>query len=226
MSSVESTRRFAINVDTRRPGEVDTTYAAGVDPASPNAAARRAQAGVHDSGTFALGGELGVHRIGFGTMQLTGPGSGARLETARVPSTCSARPPSESGPVRHRGLLRPGRRRGSAPRGAPPYRDQTVIATKGGFVRTGPAQWHPLARPEYLRQQVEMSLRRLRVDRIDLYQLHRIDPQVPLEDSIGELRDLQAEGKIRHIGMSEVGVAELDRARAITPSSRSRTGTT
>jgi aryl-alcohol dehydrogenase-like predicted oxidoreductase len=94
-----------------------------------------------------------------------------------------------------------------------PYRKGLVIATKGGLVRTGPNQWHPVGRPEYLHQEVEMSLRRLRLERIDLYQLHRIDPQVPLEDSLGKLQELQKAGKIRHIGLSEVKPDEIERAR-------------
>jgi aryl-alcohol dehydrogenase-like predicted oxidoreductase len=97
-----------------------------------------------------------------------------------------------------------------------PYEGIT-IATKGGLTRTGPGEWHPVGRPEYLRQCVEMSLRRLDVDTIDLYQLHRIDPQVPLEDQLGALADMQTAGKIRHIGLSEVGVEQIRAARQIAP---------
>jgi aryl-alcohol dehydrogenase-like predicted oxidoreductase len=98
-----------------------------------------------------------------------------------------------------------------------PYTDDLVIATKAGFARTGPGGWVPLGRPEYLRQQVELSLRNLGLERIDLLQLHRIDPKVPLEDQIGELAKLQAEGKIRHIGLSEVGVEQIREAAGIAP---------
>ena len=94
-----------------------------------------------------------------------------------------------------------------------PYPKNLVIATKGGLTRSGPNQWAPLGRPEYLRQCVEMSLRRLKLERIDLYQLHRIDPKVPAEEQFGELKKLQEEGKIRHIGLSEVKPAEIDNAR-------------
>ncbi len=94
-----------------------------------------------------------------------------------------------------------------------PYPQGLVIATKGGLTRQGPDKWLPVGRPEYLKQQTEMSLRRLKLDRIDLYQLHRIDPQVPLEDSLGALKELQNQGKIRHIGLSEVGPAEIERAQ-------------
>jgi aryl-alcohol dehydrogenase-like predicted oxidoreductase len=88
-----------------------------------------------------------------------------------------------------------------------------VIATKGGLTRSGPEQWHPVGRPEYLRQCVEMSLRRLKLDCIDLYQLHRIDPQVPAAETLGALKELQRAGKIRHIGLSEVSVKEIEHAR-------------
>ncbi|HUY25420.1 MAG TPA: aldo/keto reductase, partial [Candidatus Saccharimonadales bacterium] len=96
-----------------------------------------------------------------------------------------------------------------------PYSYALVIATKAGLVRTGPGEWHPLGRPEYLRQQCEMSLRRLRLERIDLFQLHRIDPQVALEDQLGELESLQHQGKIRHIGLSEVTLDQIDAARRL-----------
>src|SRR5206468_4877596 len=92
-----------------------------------------------------------------------------------------------------------------------------VIATKAGLVRTGPDQWHPVGRPEYLRQECEMSLRRLGVDAIDLFQLHRVDPKVPADEQYGLLRDLQREGKVRHVGLSEVSVEQIEAARRIVP---------
>ncbi len=98
-----------------------------------------------------------------------------------------------------------------------PYPADLVIATKGGFTRQGPNEWVPVGRPEYLRQCVEMSLRRLGLERVDLYQLHRIDPEVPLAEQLGVLRDMRDEGKIRHIGLSEVSVAEIEAAREIVP---------
>ena len=94
-----------------------------------------------------------------------------------------------------------------------PYPKGLVIATKGGLTRQGPDAWAPVGRPEYLRQQLEMSLRYLRVERIDLYQLHRIDPKVPVEESLGALKDAQKQGKIRHIGLSEVSVGDIERAQ-------------
>jgi aryl-alcohol dehydrogenase-like predicted oxidoreductase len=97
-----------------------------------------------------------------------------------------------------------------------PYPEHLLIGTKAGYLRTGPAEWHPLARPEYLRQEVEMSLRRLGLDRIGLFQLHRVDPAVPLADQIGELHALKEEGKIGHIGLSEVDVDTIEKAREIT----------
>src|SRR5919199_6409206 len=96
-----------------------------------------------------------------------------------------------------------------------PYPEHLVIATKAGLTRTGPGEWVPVGRPAYLKQQVELSLRTLRLDRIDLIQLHRIDPEVPLADQLGALKELQDEGKVRHIGVSEVSVSELEQARQI-----------
>jgi len=98
-----------------------------------------------------------------------------------------------------------------------PYPKDLVIATKGGLTRPGPGQWVPNGRPEYLTQCVEKSLKRLRLERIDLYQLHRIDPKVPMEESLGALKKMQEAGKIRHIGLSEVSPAEIDRARKVLP---------
>jgi len=98
-----------------------------------------------------------------------------------------------------------------------PYPAGLIIATKGGLTRQGPDQWLPVGRPEYLRQQVEMSLRRLRLERIDLYQLHRIDPKVPVEESLGALRELKTDGKIRDIGLSEVTPEEIERSRRTAP---------
>jgi aryl-alcohol dehydrogenase-like predicted oxidoreductase len=98
-----------------------------------------------------------------------------------------------------------------------PYPSQLVIATKAGMVRTGPNLWQPVGRPEYLRQECEMSLRRLGLEQIPLFQLHRIDPQVPLEDQVGELAALQSEGKIRFIGLSNVSVDQIKAARAVVP---------
>jgi pyridoxine 4-dehydrogenase len=96
-----------------------------------------------------------------------------------------------------------------------PYAKDVVIATKGGLTRQGPNQWLPVGRPEYLHQQVEMSLRRLKVERIDLWQLHRIDPKVPVEESLGVIKRLQEQGKIRHVGLSEVKPHEIDQARKV-----------
>ncbi|HZD48306.1 MAG TPA: aldo/keto reductase, partial [Silvibacterium sp.] len=98
-----------------------------------------------------------------------------------------------------------------------PYPAGLVIATKGGFTRSGPNRWAAVGRPEYLRQCVEMSLRRLRVERIDLWQFHRIDPKVPVNESLGAIKELQRQGKIRHVGLSEVTPAEIERARKVVP---------
>jgi pyridoxine 4-dehydrogenase len=168
------------------------------------------------SGTFALGGHLVVHRLGFGAMRLTGPGiwgePADREEAIRVLrravdlgidliDTADSYGPYVSEELIHTALH--------------PYPAQLVIATKAGLVRTGPDGWHPVGRPMYLRQECEMSLRRLGLQQIPLFQLHRIDDEVPLEDQVGELRQLQTEGKIRFIGLSNVTVEQVKAARAI-----------
>ncbi len=166
------------------------------------------------SDTFAIGGDLTVNRLGFGAMRLTGEGIWGEptnpTEARRVLlcaieygvnfiDTADSYGPEVSERLISETLF--------------PYPKNLVIATKGGLTRSGPNQWAPLGRPEYLRQCVEMSLRRLKLERIDLYQLHRIDPKVPAEEQFGELKKLQEEGKIRHIGLSEVKPAEIDNAR-------------
>ncbi|MBB6174817.1 aryl-alcohol dehydrogenase-like predicted oxidoreductase [Nocardiopsis mwathae] len=169
------------------------------------------------SGTFTIGGDLPVTRLGYGAMQLTGEGvwgePADRAEAVRVLrravelgvnfiDTADSYGPAVSEQIIREALH--------------PYADDLVIATKGGLTRCGPGDWRPVGRPAYLRQQTEMSLRHLGLERIDLYQLHRIDPEVPLADQVGELAQLKQEGKIRHIGLSEVSVAELEAARKIT----------
>ncbi|GAA1934477.1 aldo/keto reductase [Kitasatospora viridis] len=167
------------------------------------------------SGTFPLGGDLPVHRLGFGAMRITGPDvwgepkdpeEAVRVLRRTVELGVTFIDTADSyGPDVSEQLIR---------RALHPYAADLVIATKGGFTRSGPDRWEPNGRPDYLRRQAESSLRKLGVERIDLYQLHRIDPQVPVEESLGELVRLQEEGKIRHIGLSQVSVAEIERARA------------
>ncbi|MFC8042373.1 aldo/keto reductase [Nocardia sp. NPDC057353] len=170
------------------------------------------------SGTFALGGDLPVNRLGYGAMQLTGdgvwgdprdPDEAVRVLRRAVELGVNFIDTADSyGPFVSEQLIR---------KALHPYADNLVIATKGGLTRSGPGDWRPVGRPEYLRQQTELSLRHLGVDRIDLYQLHRIDPKVPLADQLGELALLREEGKIRHIGVSQVSVAQLQEAREIAP---------
>ncbi len=170
-----------------------------------------------DAGRISLG-ELEVDRLGFGAMRITGPGiwgEPADREQAKAVlrraielginfiDTADSYGPDVSEELIREALY--------------PYPKGLVIATKGGLTRQGPDRWAPVGRPEYLRQQAEMSLRRLRLERIDLYQLHRIDPKVPVEESLGALKDLQAEGKIRHIGLSEVSPEEIERACRTVP---------
>jgi len=170
------------------------------------------------SGTVTIGGDLTVNRLGFGTMQLTGPGvwgepadregAIAVLRRAVELGVNLIDTADAYGPFVTDALIR---------EALHPYADGVAIATKVGFTRQGPNAWTPVGRPEYLRQQTELNLRHLGVDRIDLLQLHRIDPKVPLEEQIGELKALQDEGKVRHIGLSEVSVADVEAARAIAP---------
>jgi pyridoxine 4-dehydrogenase len=166
--------------------------------------------------TFAIGGDLEVRRLGFGAMRLTGRGiwgppddpDEARAVLRRAVElgvnfidTADSYGPDVSEELIAEALY--------------PYPDGLVIATKGGLRRTGPDVWPRDARPERLRECCEGSLRRLRLERIDLYQLHSPDPKVPLEDSLGALRELQEAGKIRHIGVSNVSASELERARGV-----------
>ncbi len=168
------------------------------------------------SGTFTLGGDLTVNRLGFGAMRITGPGiwgdpkdpaEAKRVLKRAVELGVNFIDTADSyGPEVSENLIA---------EALYPYPAGLVIATKGGLTRQGPDQWAPVGRPEYLRQCLEMSLRRLKTDTIDLYQLHRIDPKVPAEEALGALKELQAQGKIRHIGLSEVSVQELEHAQTI-----------
>jgi aryl-alcohol dehydrogenase-like predicted oxidoreductase len=166
------------------------------------------------SGTYKLGGDLEVNRLGYGTMQLTGDGvwgepddpdqavavlRRAVEEGVNFIDTADSYGPEVAERLIHEALH--------------PYPDDLVIATKAGLTRPGPGDWAPVGRPEYLRQQCELSLRRLGLEAIDLFQLHRIDEKVPLEEQVGELAELQKEGKIRHIGLSEVDVDQLKEAQ-------------
>lgn len=170
------------------------------------------------SGTFAIGGNLPVYRLGYGAMQLTGRGVwGEPADRAQAIAVLRRAvelginlidTADSYGPYVSEELIR---------EALHPYSEGLVIATKAGLARTGPSKWIPLGRPEYLRQQCETSLRRLGVERIDLFQLHRIDPKVPADDQFGALRDLQREGKIFHVGLSEVGVSDIEAARRIVP---------
>lgn len=170
------------------------------------------------SGSFAIGGDLAVNRLGYGTMQLTGEGvwgpprdhdEAVRVLRRAAELGVTLFDTADSyGPTVAEELLR---------EALHPYPDDVVIATKAGLTRQGPGIWTPVGRPAYLRQQCELSLRRLGVEAIDLFQLHRIDREVPLEDQVGELRKLQEEGKVRHLGLSEVSVEQLQAAQRVAP---------
>ncbi|HLK21098.1 MAG TPA: aldo/keto reductase, partial [Bryobacteraceae bacterium] len=167
---------------------------------------------------FVIGGDLPVRRLGFGAMRITGQGIWGpppdRAQAVKVLrrvvelgvnfiDTADSYGPAVSEEIIEEALH--------------PYPAGLVIATKGGFERPGPNRWTENGKPEHLRSALDGSLRRLRLDRIDLYQLHRIDPKVPAEDQLGTLKDLQSQGKIRHIGLSEVSVQQIQHARKIVP---------
>ena len=167
------------------------------------------------SGTFSLGGDLPVRRLSYGAMRITGPGiwgPPADEDTAlavlrrAVELGVDFIDTAESyGPYVSEELIR---------KALHPY-DGVVVATKGGLLRTGPDVWPQCGKPEFLRQGVEMSLRRLGVERLDLWQLHRIDPDVPAADQFGVMKELQDEGKVRHLGLSEVSVDDVKAAREV-----------
>jgi pyridoxine 4-dehydrogenase len=170
-----------------------------------------------NAGTFALDG-LTVNRMGFGAMRLTGKGIWGEPED-----------PEEARAVLRRAVELGVNFIDTADSYGPevserligetlyPYPEDLIVATKGGLVRPGPGQWEPDGRPEHLREACEGSLKRLKVERIALYQLHRIDPKVSSEEQLGVLAELREEGKIRHVGLSEVGVEEIEQAREIVP---------
>lgn len=169
--------------------------------------------------TFHLGNDLPVHRLAFGTMRLVGEGAWGEPPIGRPAAIALLRRAIDLGInlLDTADAYGPHIAEELIADALHPYPADLVIATKGGLTRTGPAKSKPLGRPDYLTQSVELSLRRLKLDRIDLYQLHRIDPTVPLEDTLGALRDLQAAGKIRHIGLSEVTPDEMNRAQKTVP---------
>jgi len=181
-------------------------------------AVQRNQALAQQSGDFLIGDDLPVTRLGFGAMRITGDGvwgqPADRAEAVRV-----LRRAVELGInfIDTADSYGPGVSEEIIAEALHPYPTGLVVATKGGYVRPGPNQWVENGKPEHLRSACEGSLRRLRLDRIDLYQLHRIDPKVPAEDQLGTLSDLQKQGKIKHIGLSEVSVRQIQHARTIVP---------
>jgi aryl-alcohol dehydrogenase-like predicted oxidoreductase len=185
---------------------------------STSAAQSSAERPAAKAGEFVIGRDLRVHRLGFGAMRITGKGIWGepkdRAEAIRVLrkavelginfiDTADSYGPSVSEEIIAEALH--------------PYPKELVIATKAGLERPGPDQWVPNGKPAYLHNACEGSLRRLKLERIDLFQLHRIDDKVPAEDQLGTLKELQAEGKIKHIGLSEVSVAQIENARKHVP---------
>jgi len=197
---------------------VRASLAGGASLLAGRAATLFAAASANDNSSFSIGGDLPVNRLGFGAMRLTGEGiwgwppdrENARKVLRRAVElganlidTADAYGPETDELLIAEALY--------------PYPKGLVIATKGGNTRPGPTQWVPDGRPEYLKQCVDKSLKRLKLERIDLYQLHRVDPKVPMEDSLGALKEAQSVGKIRHIGLSEVSREQVERARKIVP---------
>src|SRR6202789_1230580 len=168
------------------------------------------------SGTFSIGGNMPIHRLGYGAMRITGDGIWGEPEDRENAKKVLRRAvelgvdfidtADSYGPAVSERLI------GEA---LAPYAEGTVIATKAGLTRQGPDRWLPVGRPEYLTQQVEMSLRWLKKDILDLWQLHRIDPKVPLEESLGAIKKLQEAGKIRFVGLNEVSVDAIKQARKV-----------
>ena len=168
--------------------------------------------------SFALGDDLPIRRLGIGTMSLTGPGTwGAPAGPAAARALLRRAVELGVGLVDTADAYGPDVSETLIAEALHPYPEQLVVATKGGLRRQGPNRWSRDGRPAWLRDACEGSLRRLRIDRIDLYQLHAIDPAVPIEESLGALAELRREGKIRHIGVCNVSESELVRARAVVP---------
>ena len=175
------------------------------------------ESGASASGTFTIGGDATVTRLGFGAMRITGDGIwGEPRDRAEALQVLRRLPglgidfidtADSYGPFVSEDLIR---------EALHPY-DGMLIATKGGLVRHGPNRWAPVGRPEYLRQCVLMSLRRLGVERIDLWQLHRVDPKVPVDEQFAAIAAMRTEGLIRHVGLSQVGVAEIEAAARFFP---------
>src|SRR5437762_5554096 len=197
---------------------VRAALAGGASLLAGRAARLFAATSASDDSSFSIGGDLPVNRLGFGAMRLTGemiwgwpPDRENALKVLRraidlgvtLIDTADAYGPETDELLIAEALY--------------PYPKGLVIATKGGQIRPGPTQWVPKGDPEYLKQCVDKSLKRLKLERIDLYQLHRVDPKVPMEDSLGALKEAQGAGKIRHIGLSEVSPQQVERARKIVP---------
>src|ERR1700756_5393509 len=217
MNAFETNRQRAGSGMSRRVF-LRATLAGGASLLAGRAATLFAAASANDDSSFSIGGDLPVNRLGFGAMRLTGDGiwgwppdrENARKVLKRAVElganlidTADAYGPETDELLIAEALY--------------PYPKGLVIATKGGQIRPGPNQWVPKGDPEHLKEAVDKSLKRLKLERIDLYQLHRIDPKVPAEDSLGALKEAQQEGKIRHIGLSEVSPAEIERARKVVP---------
>ena len=169
------------------------------------------------AGRFLLGGDIDIARLGYGAMRITGPGVwGEPADRAGVLATLRRLPELGVNFIDTAASYGPEVSENLIAEALAPY-DGLTVATKGGLSRAGPAKWAKLGRPEYLRENVHLSLRRLKLERIDLWQLHRIDPAVPREDQFGAIAEMQREGLIRHVGLSEVSIEEIQAAQAVFP---------
>lgn len=214
----ERTRRDARRLTRRRFAALTMGGGAAILSGTVSIVQANIQRNVENNSMFKIGGDLLVNRLGFGAMRITGPGIWGwpkdREEAKKVLrravelgvnliDTADSYGPETSELLIAEALH--------------PYPKGLVIATKGGLTRPGPDRWTPNGRPDYLKRCVEGSLKRLRLERIDLYQLHRIDPKVPMQESLGALKEMRDAGKIRHLGLSEVDSGEIARARQIVP---------
>jgi pyridoxine 4-dehydrogenase len=211
-------RRLSLATPNEKSRSTQSSSLKGKHMPNQKFAVQRSQAPAKKSGELVIGNDLRVTRLGFGAMRITGDGVWGeptdRAEAVRILrravelginfiDTADSYGPGVSEEIIAEALY--------------PYPAGLVIATKGGYERPGPNQWVENGKPEHLRSACEGSLRRLRLERIDLYQLHRIDPKVPAEDQLGTLKNLQAQGKIKHVGLSEVSVKQIQHARTIVP---------
>src|SRR5437764_2207205 len=194
------------------------TLAGGASLLAGRATSLFAAASASDKSSFSIAGDLPVNRLGFGAMRLTGEGIwGWPPDRANAVKVLKRAVELGANLIDTADAYGPETDELLIAEALHPYPKGLVIATKGGNTRPGPGRWVPNGHPDYLKQAVDKSLKRLQLERIDLYQLHRVDPKVPMEESLGALKEMQSAGKIRHVGLSEVSTSEIERARKVLP---------